>query len=84
MIVRNDWARISARMAGALARHYQERARAQIVVRGLLPWGGLLGQILTVIDEGGDSQTIEAPITDIRWMGGDHPTTIISTGFARE
>jgi hypothetical protein len=84
MIVRNDWARLSAKMAGALARHYQERARAQIVVRGLLPWGGLLGQILTVIDEGGDSQTIEAPITDIRWMGGDNPTTVISTGFARE
>jgi len=82
MIVRNDWARMSAKMAGALARHYQERARAQIVVRGLLPWGGLLGQILTVIDEGGSTQTIEAPITEVRWTNGDNPTTIISTGFA--
>ena len=84
MIVRNDWARMAARMAGALARHYQERARAQIIIRGLLPWGGLLGQILTVIDEGGSAQTIEAPITGVRWLGGDQPSTIISTGFAEE
>ena len=82
VIVRNDYRRMMAKMAGALARHYQERARAQIVVKGLLPWGGLLGQILTVIDEGGDTQTIGAPITEIRWTNGDNPTTVISTGFA--
>jgi hypothetical protein len=81
-IVRNDWARLEAKMSGALARYFQERSRAQITVRGLRPWSGLLGQILTVIDEGGSAQTIEAPITNIRWTNGDNPTTIISTGFA--
>lgn len=83
-IVRNDWARLAARMAGVLARYYQQRARAQIVLRGLHPWGELLGRILTVIDEGGETQTIEAPITSVRWSGGENPTTTISTGFARE
>jgi hypothetical protein len=82
-VVKNDWTRLAARMVGALARHYQERARAQIKIRGLLPWNSLLGQILTVIDEGGDTQTIEAPITSVAWINGDHPLTIISTGFAR-
>lgn len=81
-VLRNDWPRLAARMSAAVARHYQERARAQIVVRGLWPWGKLLGQILTVIDEGGETQTIEAPITSIAWTNGEHPTTTISTGFA--
>jgi hypothetical protein len=68
-------------MSGALARYYQERSRGEVTVRGLLPWGGLLGQILTVIDDG-DAQTIQAPITSVAWTNGEHPTTVISTGFA--
>jgi hypothetical protein len=82
-IVRNDWERLSAKMAGALARYYRERVRAQIVCEGFLPWGSLVGQILTVIDEGGDVQTIESAITEVRWVGGSRPQTIVSTSFAR-
>ncbi|MFA7254118.1 MAG: hypothetical protein WC107_06225 [Patescibacteria group bacterium] len=82
LILRNDWARLSAKMAGALARHYQDRLRAQFVVRGLVPWGALVGKILIEMDAGGDVQQIAAPITEVRWQNGENPTTTISTGFA--
>jgi len=80
--LRCDWTRMLAIMAGAVARHFHDRARAQIVCQGFLPWGGLLGQMLTVIDDGGDAQTIQSAITSVAWQGGDRPSTIISTGFA--
>ena len=79
-ILRNDTDRLAAVMAGAIARYATRRARASITVRGLLPWSGLIGQILTVIDEGGQVQQIQAPITSVRWSPGEDPTTVIETG----
>ena len=79
-ILRDDTDRLAAVMAGAIARYATRRARASITVRGLLPWSGLIGQILTVIDEGGQQQQIQAPITSVRWSPGEDPTTVIETG----
>lgn len=82
IVLRDDTARLSLLMAGAIARYHRERARAEITMEGLVPWGELLGQVLTVIDDGGDSQTIQGVITTVEWTGGDRPRTIVRTGFA--
>jgi len=84
-ILRDDRPRLAMVLAGAIARYAQSRARAEIVAAGLLPWGGLLGQILTTIESGGDSTTVQAPITQITWQNafdGGLPRTTIRTGFA--
>ena len=82
-VLRNDVDRLAMVMAGAIARYGSSRLRGTITIKGLVPWGALLGQILTVIEEGGDTHRIEAPITSVAWMVGDKPRTIISTGFAQ-
>jgi len=83
-VLRNDVTRMAAVMAGAIARYFNERARATITFRGLLPWAGLLGQILNVVEgSGGDTQSVQAPITGVEWHPGPPPMTIIHTGFAR-
>ena len=83
LTLRDDTARLSLLMAGAIARYHKERARAEITIKGLVPWGELLGQVLTVIDDGGDSQTIQGVITSVDWTGGDRPMTVVRTGFAQ-
>lgn len=82
-ILRNDIDRMLLVMAGAIARYMGGRCRAAITIKGLLPWSPLIGHVLTVLEENGDSQTIQAPITSVEWKGGDQPTTTIRTGFAR-
>ena len=81
-VLRNDVDRLALVMAGAIARYYNTRARAEIEIVGLRPWGDLVGQIMTVIEEGGDTQEIKAPITAVDWIAGDRPMTIVRTGFA--
>jgi hypothetical protein len=80
--LRNDSDRMAMLLAGAIARYNQSRARATIVAQGLMPWGGLLGQIMTVVDAGGAGEQIDAPITSITWTSGDNPRTTVQTGFA--
>jgi hypothetical protein len=70
-VLRNDNERLWPVMAGALARFYRERVKADIVVEGLRAWGGLLGQILTVVEQNGDGQEVQAPITSVTWQPGD-------------
>jgi hypothetical protein len=82
-VLRNDAARLYLVMAGAIARHIENRARAEVRIKGLQPWSFLLGHIMTVIEGGGDSHTIGAPITTVEYIGGDRPETIIKTGHAR-
>jgi len=82
-VLRNDVDRLAAVMAGAIARYFAGRMRGVLVIKGLVPWGPLLGHILTVIEEAGDTHQIQAPITQVAWMGGEKPQTIISTGFAQ-
>lgn len=81
--LRNDTTRLSYLMAGAISRYLVRRARAAIPVHGALPWSQLIGKILTVIEDGGDTQDIQAPITSIEWNFENQPTTIIRAGFAQ-
>jgi len=82
-VLRNDTDRLSAVMAGAVARYFNDRARARVQIQALSPSAYLLGQILTVVEEAGASETIGSPITSVEWIGGDNPITIVRTGFAR-
>jgi hypothetical protein len=85
-ILRDDRGRLLMVLVGALARYYVARARAEITVKGLHPWGHLVGQILTVVEEAGDTEPIHAAITAVEWVAPEGETpdalTIIRTGFA--
>jgi hypothetical protein len=81
-VLRNDADRLAMIMAGAISRYATPRARAEIVIKGLIPWGDLIGQILTVIDDASGASRIESPITTIEWYLGDSPETVIRAGFA--
>jgi hypothetical protein len=81
-VLRNDSARVAPIMAGAMARYWQSRGRAEITMKGLLPWSSLLGQILTAVEEATDTHPIYAPITAIEWSGAANHTTRLKTGYA--
>ena len=83
--LRNDAPRLQFVLAGAIARYQLQRYKCEVVIQGLRPWTGLLGQILTVIEQGG-THTINTPITSIEWQvpdtEGEAPVTTIRAGFA--
>lgn len=84
-VLRNDASRLAFVMAGAISRYLIQRARASITIAGLKPWGNLIGQILTSLEQAGDAQQVSAPITSVEWTAGqndDPGTTVIGTGFA--
>lgn len=88
-VLRDDRGRLVMVLAGGLARYFAARARAEVHVKGLKSWTQLVGQVLTVVEEAGDVEPIQAPITSVEWNvsgGGDEAdsdaTTIIRTGFA--
>ena len=97
-VLRNDSDRLYMRMAGAIARYHNDRARASIVNKGLVPAGSLLGSVLKVVEQGGqvdepaageeiepaESLEVQAVITQVSWQAeGNVPTTTIKTGFAQ-
>jgi|GEM_PF-1812109 len=83
LVLRNDASRLALIMAGLIARYYDHRARATITVRRMAPWAGLLGQIVSTIEEGGDLSHIRAPITSVRWFVTETGVeTMLRTGFA--
>lgn len=84
VVLRNDASRLAMRMAGAISTYFYARGRAEIIVKGLRPWGNMLGSILTAVEgRGGDTEVIESPITSVEWSVGPDPTTTIRAGFAR-
>jgi len=81
IILRNDTEEMALIMAGAIARYHNERGRAELHFKGLLNWGHLLGQILTTVEEAGDTEMIQSPITTIEWTMEPTPMTIVRTGY---
>lgn len=82
IVLRNDSPRLALLLAGMLMRYINGRVRANIVIRGHMPWGDLIGYILDVVQQGDDLQNVGGPITSIEWTCGDSPLTIIKTGYA--
>jgi len=84
LVLRNDTTRMAFLMAGAMARYFYPRSRARIHIKGWRPWPALLGKILTVVEEDGDTDRIQAPITSVSWTGsGKSRFTVVRTGFAK-
>lgn len=83
-VTRNDKDRLAFIMAGALARHYRDRARAVVSMPGIIPHSDLRGHIVTVIDRGGELQFIQSPVTSVEYRMGETetPRTTLRTGFA--
>jgi hypothetical protein len=85
-IVRNDVRQLYRWMAGAIGRYVNTRGRADLVLRGWHPYSHVVGAILTVVDEGGDSHQLQAPVTGVEYTmseNGSGPQTIVRAGFAR-
>jgi hypothetical protein len=81
-LLRDDRSRLALTMAGAITKYIDERFRAAFTLKNFYPWGQLLGQILSVIQQGDDVQQIGAPITSVEWMLEPSPMTIVKTGYA--
>jgi hypothetical protein len=80
-VVRDDRPRMALVMAGAISRYGSERGKAHLVWKGFQAFD-ILGQILSVIQQGDDQQKVGAPITSVEWILGTSPTTIVKTGYA--
>jgi len=84
IVLRNDADRMALAMAGAISRYRDARAKMELTFKGLLPRSHWIGQIIGVVDEGGNTHEIRAPVTSVEWITTDTDvTTIIRTGFAR-
>jgi len=85
--LRTDADRLFAAMAGAMARYWSGRVRAEIAWNVFLPVGALLGNVLELVQGGAGLQTCDAPITRAVWTfprsDREPPSTTIFTGFAQ-
>lgn len=77
-MIRNDRDKLGLVMVGAIARYLQPRARAEIVAKRMLPWGGLIGGLLDHVDDGTGLQALRCPITQITWQAKDQTTTVLA------
>lgn len=80
--LRDDSDELARQMPGAIARYIADRVKATVEIRNLQPWANLLGTILEAVEDAGDQQGVNAPITSIRWNFDTSRSTTISTGQA--
>lgn len=90
-VLRNDNERLHWIMAAAKARYAARRDRIEVHVKGLYCYPGLVGRVITTIDQDGTNRTVDAPITAIQWTAGlgdagrsdpGRAETLICAGFA--
>ena len=81
-VLRNDLSRLQLVMAGAVSRYINGRLRVALTFKGFNSWMNLVGQILTVVQQGDDVQQVGAPITSVEWMQTPTPVTVVKTGYA--
>jgi len=80
-VLRNDAERLELVMAGVISRYRASRTRASVAAKGLIAWPLLVGQLLTVVDTGG--QTSHIPITHVTWNQSGGASTSLKAGFAQ-
>ena len=86
IVLRSDKELMELTMAAAISRYQSDRKRAQLQIRGFIPWQFLIGRVLTTLEEAGETHVIDGPITSITWQvpdDGGSPITILSAGFAQ-
>lgn len=83
-VLRYDIPDMALRLAGAIARYWDERKRATVVEQGLRSRTSLIGSIFRAVDNGGILEEVHTPITTVTYDNTPgHPTTTVSTGFAQ-
>lgn len=78
VVLRNDITRLNMLMAGAISRYQVSRYRAEIALKGLLPWSSMVGGMLTVTDA--ETDYLAGPITEVQWNANGE--TLVRAGFA--
>ncbi len=79
--IRADFRKLAREMPGAIARYLHERAAAVITVTRLENWNVALGRILDGVQNSGERELVETPITSVTW-NFETRTTTIRTGHA--
>ena len=65
VVLRNDISRVALTLAGAVSRYVRERVKLQLTWRSLPPFNGMLGQIVTVLQQGSQVQSVGTPVTSL-------------------
>ncbi len=82
-VLRDDTPRLAAVAAGAAVTYLATRTKANVLIRRLIPYSGLLGQWFESVTSGATVQQIGAPLTkvvyDLQKM-----TTTLRTGYANK
>jgi hypothetical protein len=79
--LRDDSAHMYLKMAGLIARYVTDRARAVVYMKGLYCPTYLIGKMVTVVDGTQDTQTVQAPVTQMQLTSDG--TSIFKTGYAQ-
>lgn len=80
--LRNDRLDLHMQMAGMIVRYGRNRYRVEAHLRGFLDEFDLVGKVITKVDQAGTEETVDAPITAVRYLGGTKAMTTIKGGFA--
>jgi len=79
--LRDDTEFLNLKMAGLIAKHVTDRARAIVSSKHLYAASYYIGKIFTTIDGSSDLQKIQAPITNVQFTREGR--TIFRTGYAQ-
>lgn len=82
VVLRDDTPRLTLICAGAIARYTDERVRADITIKGHMPWVSFAGQILEMVEELDEDSPVGTPITLIEWTMGSSPQMTMKAGYA--
>jgi len=83
LVTRDDRLRLAFAMAGAISRYIDSRARGVVVMVGLVPHNDIIGHIATVLEAGYSAQQVSGPVTQVEYVNGDPPQTIIRVGYGQ-
>jgi len=85
IILRNDASRLTLVAAGAVARYFVGRKKAEITAKTLMPWAEILSYNLAYIGTAGALEAVGCPVTQITWHADGKSgsgTTTIRAGYA--
>ena len=81
-VLRNDIDRLQLVLGGEVARYGTERTKAVFTWKRFQDFGDLIGQCLSVVQQGQVITRVYALITSVEWTLGKSPQTIVKAGYA--
>lgn len=82
IVLRRDTDRLALALAGAVGRYINERVRASLSFHGFFPWVDLVGNTMSVIQQGDSVTNIAAVISSVEFILEPSPVMIVKTGYA--